>query len=67
MGARMVEVPITFNDRVRGVSKLSWHIIGEAMSLVAWWTVRDRLLRWGARTDAAGAATGAPEGRSPRR
>jgi hypothetical protein len=30
------------------VSKLSWHIIGEAMSLVAWWTVRDRLLRRGA-------------------
>jgi dolichol-phosphate mannosyltransferase len=49
MGARMVEVPITFNDRVRGVSKLSWHIIGEAMSLVAWWTLRDRLLRRGPR------------------
>ena len=45
MGARVIEVPITFKDRVRGVSKLSWHIIGEAMSLVAWWCVRDRLLR----------------------
>jgi dolichol-phosphate mannosyltransferase len=52
LGARMVEVPITFNDRVRGVSKLSWHIIGEAMSLVAWWTIRDRLLRRGARPGA---------------
>jgi dolichol-phosphate mannosyltransferase len=52
LGARMVEVPITFNDRVRGVSKLSWHIIGEAMSLVAWWSVRDRLLRRGARPGA---------------
>jgi dolichol-phosphate mannosyltransferase len=49
LGARIVEVPITFNDRVRGVSKLSWHIIGEAMSLVAWWSLRDRLLRRGAR------------------
>jgi dolichol-phosphate mannosyltransferase len=43
-GAKIVEVPITFNDRVRGVSKMSWHIIGEAMSLVTWWGLRDRLL-----------------------
>jgi len=27
------------------VSKMSWHIIGEAMSLVTWWGVRDRVLR----------------------
>ena len=47
MGARMVEVPITFNDRVRGESKMSWHIIGEAMSLVTWWGLRDRVLRRG--------------------
>ena len=47
LGARIVEVPITFNDRVRGVSKMSWHIIGEAMSLVTWWGLRDRLLRLG--------------------
>ena len=47
----IVEVPITFNDRVRGVSKMSWHIIGEAMSLVTWWGVRDRLLRRGRRPD----------------
>lgn len=45
LGAEIVEVPITFNDRVRGVSKMSWHIIGEAMSLVAWWALRDRILR----------------------
>ena len=38
-------MPITFNDRVRGVSKMSWHIIGEAMSLVTWWGFRDRVLR----------------------
>lgn len=44
LGAHIVEVPITFNDRVRGVSKMSWHIIGEAMSLVTWWGLRDRVL-----------------------
>jgi dolichol-phosphate mannosyltransferase len=43
-GASIVEVPITFNDRVRGESKMSWHIIGEAMSLVTWWSFRDRFL-----------------------
>jgi dolichol-phosphate mannosyltransferase len=50
LGARIVEVPITFNDRVRGVSKMSWHIIGEAMSLVTWWGLRDRVLRRGRRS-----------------
>lgn len=44
LGAQIVEVPITFNDRVRGESKMSWHIIGEAMSLVTWWGFRDRIL-----------------------
>jgi dolichol-phosphate mannosyltransferase len=43
-GARIVEVPITFMDRVRGESKMSWHIIGEAMSLVTWWSFRDRVV-----------------------
>jgi dolichol-phosphate mannosyltransferase len=47
LGATIVEVPITFNDRFRGVSKMSWHIIGEAMSLVTWWGLRDRVLRRG--------------------
>ena len=51
LGARIIELPITFNDRVRGVSKMSWHIIGEAMSLVTWWGVRDRLLRRGRPAD----------------
>jgi dolichol-phosphate mannosyltransferase len=44
-GAKITEVPITFNDRIRGESKMSWHIIGEALSLVTWWSIRDRLLR----------------------
>lgn len=50
-GATIVEVPITFNDRVRGESKMSWHIIGEAMSLVTWWGLRDRILRRGRPAD----------------
>ncbi|HEY8526047.1 MAG TPA: polyprenol monophosphomannose synthase [Acidimicrobiales bacterium] len=42
-GAKIVEVPITFNERVRGESKMSWRIIGEAASVVTWWGLRDRL------------------------
>lgn len=44
-GARIVEVPITFVDRVVGESKLSHHIINEAFGLVnrLWFT--DRILR----------------------
>lgn len=33
-GARFAEVPITFPDRQRGASKMSWHIVVEAMVLV---------------------------------
>lgn len=33
-GGRVVEVPIVFRDRERGVSKLSYRIIGEAFRLV---------------------------------
>ena len=42
-GARVVEVPITFTDRVRGTSKMSVRIMAEAMALVTWWGVRDRI------------------------
>ena len=45
LGLRIDEVPITFTDRVRGTSKMSWRIIVEAMSLVTWWAMRDRVLR----------------------
>ena len=41
-GVRVVEVPITFADRVRGQSKMSARIIGEALLLVSWWGARDR-------------------------
>lgn len=44
-GGRVVEVPITFADRVRGTSKMSGRIVVEAMALVTWWGLRDRVLR----------------------
>jgi len=42
-GGRVVERPIEFVDRIRGNSKMSFRIIAEAMCLVTWWGVRDRL------------------------
>jgi dolichol-phosphate mannosyltransferase len=44
-GGRVVEVPISFVDRVRGTSKMSGRIVVEALGLVTWWAVRDRVLR----------------------
>ena len=45
-GGTVVEVPIQFADRTRGTSKMSGKIIVEAMTLVTWWGVRDRVKRW---------------------
>ena len=42
---RIVEVPISFTDRVRGTSKMSGRIVVEALALVTWWAFRDRVLR----------------------
>lgn len=44
-GRTVVEVPITFRDRTRGESKMSLGIVGEALRLVTWWGLRDRVLR----------------------
>jgi dolichol-phosphate mannosyltransferase len=44
-GGRIVEVPIKFVDRVRGTSKMSTNIVVEAMALVTWWGIRDRVRR----------------------
>jgi dolichol-phosphate mannosyltransferase len=44
-GWRVVERPIAFVDRVRGTSKMSSHIVVEALWLVTWWALRDRVLR----------------------
>ena len=44
-GGRIVEVPITFTDRVRGESKLTLSVAVEELALVTWWGVRDRVLK----------------------
>jgi len=48
-GGAIAEVPIVFTDRVRGHSKMSGSIALEAMLLVTWWAVRDRIFRRGRR------------------
>ena len=44
-GGPVAEVPITFHDRQRGTSKMSLTIVAEALVLVTWWGLRDRVLR----------------------
>ena len=44
-GGRITEIPITFRDRVLGVSKMSPNIVLEALWLVTRWGVRDRVSR----------------------
>jgi len=43
----ITEIPIEFNDRTRGQSKMSTRITLEALALVTWWGIRDRLSRRG--------------------
>jgi hypothetical protein len=43
-GGRIVEVPISFTDRIRGTSKMSGRIVVEALMLVTWWGLRDRVI-----------------------
>lgn len=47
MGGQIAERPIEFRDRERGNSKMSFRIVAEAVALVTWWGLRDRLLRRG--------------------
>ncbi|MBA3487964.1 MAG: polyprenol monophosphomannose synthase [Longispora sp.] len=42
-GCKLVEVPITFHERVHGVSKMNGSIIREALAKVTVWGIRDRL------------------------
>jgi len=44
-GGTIVELPICFRDRIRGVSKMAPNIVGEALWLVTRWGVRDRVRR----------------------
>ena len=63
-GGRVVEVPITFVDRARGQSKMSGRIIVEALALVTWWGVRDRVVPRHRPAPAALALIAAPTSRS---
>ena len=42
LGGNIVEVPIEFLDRERGTSKMSAHIVVEALLRVSWWGLKDR-------------------------
>lgn len=44
-GGTIIEIPITFRDRIRGVSKMSPNIVSEALVLVTRWGLRDRANR----------------------
>jgi dolichol-phosphate mannosyltransferase len=44
-GGVIKEVPIRFGERTRGTSKMSSRIVVEALVLVTWWGLRDRVLR----------------------
>ena len=46
-GEEIVEVPITFTDRVRGTSKMNGAVIFEELTKVTWWGIRDRFKRRG--------------------
>lgn len=47
-GLRVVEVPITFVERVHGESKMSGSIVSESLAVVTWWGLRRRLAAVGA-------------------
>ena len=53
--AKIVEVPIAFNDRIHGTSKMSFAIVIEALKLVTSNCVRDRVLRRSKSKDIHGA------------
>lgn len=42
-GCSIVEVPITFRDRIAGASKMSGNIVREAFVLVTWWAISDAI------------------------
>jgi dolichol-phosphate mannosyltransferase len=43
VGATVVETPITFEDRTLGTSKMTFGIVLEALKLVTWWGIKDRV------------------------
>jgi dolichol-phosphate mannosyltransferase len=45
LGASIVELPIQFSERALGRSKMSSQIVIEALLLVTWWGLRDRVTK----------------------
>lgn len=43
--AKIVEIPISFSDRIRGTSKMSFSIVIEALWLVTFWSLRDKIFK----------------------
>jgi dolichol-phosphate mannosyltransferase len=62
-GGRVVEIPIIFNDREHGTSKMSGRIVAEAFALVTLWGIRDvlTLRRRRGRTAAAPGRAATPQ------
>jgi dolichol-phosphate mannosyltransferase len=44
-GRKLVELPIRFEDRTAGATKMTRRIVLEALVLVTWWGLRDRVTR----------------------
>jgi dolichol-phosphate mannosyltransferase len=59
-GEGIVEVPITFTDRVRGTSKMNGAVIFEELTKVTWWGIRDRFKRRGRKPPYSVAPADAP-------
>ncbi|GAA1769080.1 polyprenol monophosphomannose synthase [Agromyces humatus] len=56
-GLTVVEVPVTFVERLQGQSKMSLGIVVEAMLKVTGWGISSRLRRRGRSTSSSGSAT----------
>ena len=49
LGGVIEELPIQFSERSLGRSKMSSRIVVEALFLVTWWGLRDRVIKGGRR------------------
>jgi dolichol-phosphate mannosyltransferase len=59
-GEGIVEIPITFTDRVRGTSKMNGAVIFEELTKVTWWGIRDRFKRKPTKPPSSVASADAP-------
>ena len=66
-GGEIREVPISFSDRIEGTSKMSGRIVVEALALVTWWGLLDRLRLATVEQGDGGGATRRCPGRAPGR